>query len=168
MGARFGSGVVREVVVVRALFVAVALFTGTAVFEDAPVEAPAKAPAEIASVDLPAELDRVLRDYEKAWAAKDAKALAALFTDDGFVLQDGAPPVRGRDAIEAAYTGLGGPLSLRAFAFAVDGDLGTILGGYTHESGAPDSGKFTLTLRRAADGRYAIVSDMDNANHRRR
>jgi hypothetical protein len=30
------------------------------------------APASVPSVALPPELDRVLRDYESAWAAKDA------------------------------------------------------------------------------------------------
>ena len=30
------------------------------------------------SVDLPAPLARILTDYERAWTAKDAKALASL------------------------------------------------------------------------------------------
>ena len=38
------------------------------------------------SVTLPPPLARVLRDYESAWQKKDAKALAALFAEDGFVL----------------------------------------------------------------------------------
>jgi hypothetical protein len=48
------------------------------------------------SIQLPAELERVLRDYEIAWQNKDAPALAALFAEDGFVLSSGSPPVRGR------------------------------------------------------------------------
>ena len=70
------------------------------------------------SVALPAELARVLTDYEAAWEKKDASALAALFTEDGFVLSSGATPVRGRAAIEKHYAGAGGPLALRAFAFS--------------------------------------------------
>ena len=51
-----------------------------------------EAPVEpMASVTLPPELDRVLRDYENAWQAKDAGALARLFTEDGFVLSNGKP-----------------------------------------------------------------------------
>jgi len=42
-------------------------------------------PPTLPSITLPAELDRVLRDYERAWKASDAAALAALFTADGFV-----------------------------------------------------------------------------------
>ena len=44
------------------------------------------------SVSLPPELDRVLRDYERAWRGNDIPALVALFTDDGFVLQPGKAP----------------------------------------------------------------------------
>ncbi|HET9513269.1 MAG TPA: hypothetical protein VFO95_05010, partial [Gemmatimonadales bacterium] len=38
------------------------------------------------SVQLPAELDRVLRDYEREWGARNAAGLAALFAEDGFVM----------------------------------------------------------------------------------
>ncbi len=50
-------------------------------------------------IDLPNDVDRVLRDYESAWAARDAEALANLFTPDGFVLRPGssARPRSGRD-----------------------------------------------------------------------
>src|SRR3546814_2207834 len=51
---------------------------------------------EIPDVTLPPELDRVLRDYERAWRAGDAAALASLFTEDGFILQSNRPPIRGR------------------------------------------------------------------------
>lgn len=114
-------------------------------------------------VALPPELARVLTDYEDAWSRKDAAALARLFAEDGWVLQNGAAPVRGRAAIERAYTGSGGPLALRAFAFATQGDVGWILGGFARRRGEPDLGKFTLTLRRR-DGRWLIASDMDNGN----
>ena len=116
------------------------------------------------TVDLPPELARVLTDYEAAWAARDAKALAGLFAEDGYVLSGGQPPVKGRAAIERHYQGHGGPLSLRAIAYATEGPVGYILGGYTSEKGKEDDGKFTLTLRRDSAGRWWIVSDMDNGN----
>lgn len=118
-----------------------------------------------ASVTLPPALARVLTDYEKGWQAGDAAALALLFTEDGFVLSPGHSPVRGRAAIKRLYTGPGSPLSLRAFAYAMDGDVGYIIGGYSSEQGKPDEGKFTLTLRQT-HGRWLIASDMDNQNHR--
>lgn len=119
---------------------------------------------QLPSVDLPPELERVLRDYEKAWSARDAAALAALFAEDGFVLARGRPPVRGRRAIQEHYTGQGGPLSLRAIAYAAEGSVAYVIGGYAARPGGADDGKFTLTLRRGSDGRWLIVSDMDNSN----
>jgi len=119
------------------------------------------------AVTLPPELARVLADYEAAWQKSDANALAALFTPDGFVLSQGAAPVRSRDAIRRHYTGKGGPLALRALAFRTDGSIGYIIGGYAMRRGEPDAGKFTLTLRKGEDGRWLIFSDMDNSNARR-
>lgn len=66
------------------------------------------------SVPLPPELARVFRDYEWAWQARDAAALAVLFTEDGMTLSSGRPLRRGRSAIQEGYAGSGGPLSLRA------------------------------------------------------
>ena len=125
------------------------------------------APAPEPSVSLPPELARVLTDYEAAWSKRDPAALAGLFAEDGFVLPSGRPPVRGRAAIQKHYTGHGGPLSLRAIAYATEGGVGYILGGYTDTAGKPDIGKFTLTLRKGSNGRWLIVSDMDNSNGRR-
>ncbi len=125
------------------------------------------APSAQPSVTLPAPLARVLSDYEAAWHKKDAAALATLFAEDGFVLPSGAPPVRGRAQLQKHYTGQGGPLALRALAFATDGSVGYIIGGYSGQKGAPDEGKFTLTLRKGPEGRWWIVSDMDNLNSKR-
>jgi ketosteroid isomerase-like protein len=117
------------------------------------------------SVVLPPALDRVLRDYERAWTVRDTAALAALFTEDGFVLSPGKPPVRGRDAIRVAYTGPGGPLFLRALAYKTDGSVGYIIGAFGHAKDGGDDGKFNLALRRVR-GRWLIAADMDNSNRR--
>lgn len=120
---------------------------------------------ELPSIVLPPELDRVLRDYERAWRAGDAAALAALFAEDGFVLQSNRPPVRGRAAIQAAYAGEGGgPLRLRALAFASEDTIAYIVGAYGYGDQPGDTGKFTLTLRRAPGKPWLIHSDMDNQN----
>ncbi|CAM0118048.1 hypothetical protein SMG44B_100052 [Stenotrophomonas maltophilia] len=43
------------------------------------------------------------------------------------MLQSNQPPMRGRSAIEAAYAGRGGgPLRLRALAYAVEGNRATL------------------------------------------
>ena len=125
------------------------------------VPAAPDAAAQLPSVKLPAEIDRVLRDYEKNWRARDAAALASLFTSDGFVMQTGKPPVRGSDAITKAYATGGGNLYLRALHYETAGDVGFIIGAYTFTEGAKDVGKFTLALRREK-GVWRIVADMDN------
>lgn len=145
------------------IFLVLSVLLGPAL---AAADEPAAQP--LPSVTLPPELARVLTDYEKAWRARDASGLAALFAEDGFVLASGKAPVRGRSAIAQAYAGSGGDLVLRAFAFATEGPLGYILGGFARKPGEPDVGKFTLTLRRGADGKWLIVSDMDNGNERRK
>lgn len=132
---------------------------------------PVSVVAPLPTVTLPAALDRVLRDYEAAWTSRDAKALAALFAEDGFVLQGGKPPVRGRAAIAAAYASQGGgALRLRALAFATQDTVGYIIGAYGYGDSTDDVGKFTLTLKRprARDARWLIFSDMDNASRAQR
>jgi ketosteroid isomerase-like protein len=145
-----------------------AVFCATAVL--APAGAQTPNPAEtppLASVTLPPELDRVLRDYERAWRSGDATAVAALFAEDGYVLQSGRNPIRGRTAIANAYKGqAGGPLRLRAFAYATSDTTGYILGAYGYGEGStiPDQGKYTVTLRRSRGGPWQLFSDMDNGN----
>jgi ketosteroid isomerase-like protein len=126
-----------------------------------------QAPPSEPSIKLPPELARVLTDYEAAWSKKDAAALAMLFAEDGFVLPNGSVPVRGREAIQKFYAGSGGPLALRALAYAAEGKVGYIIGAFSGTPGEPDAGKFTLTLRKGGDGRWLIMSDMDSMNRRR-
>jgi ketosteroid isomerase-like protein len=125
-------------------------------------------PTQLSPVHLPAELARVLTDYEAAWRVGNGAALAQLFHPDGFVLPNGDPPFKGRAAIQQYYQGHGGPLVLRALAFATEGTVGYIIGGFARQEGQPDVGKFTLTLRKDADSRWFIFSDMDNGNQRPR
>lgn len=120
------------------------------------------------SITLPREFDQVLRSYERAWRADDISALVALFTADGFVLQPGRAPARGRAALTNVYRGqAGGMLRLRALAYAASDKVGYIIGAYGYGDTPGDQGKFTLTLRRIR-GRWLIASDMDNENQQRR
>jgi len=129
----------------------------------------AQSPASpLPAVPLPPELDRVLRDYERAWTAKDLEALARLFTAEGMALPSGQPPAQGAASIRQAYAQhAGSPLSLRALAYAASEDLAYVIGGFAPAPGQPDLGKFVLVLRRGAGGRWLIAADMDNANQRR-
>jgi ketosteroid isomerase-like protein len=90
-----------------------------------------------------------------------------LFTADGFALPNGKPPARGHEAIRAAYAGPGGPLKLRALAYATSDTVGYVIGAYTYgERTAADVGKFVLALRKAGDGRWMIAADIDNSIRR--
>ena len=137
--------------------------------DPAPAKTAAPAAAqEIPSVTLPPELDRVLRDYEKAWKAGDTTALANLFSEDGFVLGNGKPPVRGRDKIRTAYDNPSGELRLRALAFATEETIGWIVGAFSYGPSKGDMGKFVLALQRDSDegATWQIAADMDNTNRR--
>ena len=150
------------------MFAAILLGSVTAL-SPADAQSPATAAPQLPSVSLPVDLDRVLRDYEVAWRSGDASRVAALFSVDGFVLQNGRAPVRGRDAIGKAYAGqAGGELKLRALAYAVADTVGYILGAYSYGNAPGDIGKFTVTLRRPRGGAWEIFSDMDNGNQPRR
>ena len=120
------------------------------------------------SMSVPPEIDRVLRDYEKAWAANDAKGLAALFAEDGMALPSNQPPARGKDSIAKAYGGGGGqPTYLRVLDYRASGDLAYLVGGYGAAGQQQDMGKFVLVLRKV-DGRWLIAADIENANANRR
>jgi hypothetical protein len=131
-----GPRVRRTGVRVACVLSAIAFLAATSAMR--PLGAQDVRPAEaLPSITLPPDLDRVLRDYERAWRAGDVPALVALFTEAGFVLQPGRPPARGHAALAEVYRGQGGrPLRLRALADAVDG----------------------------ADGRWRSASDLDNGN----
>jgi ketosteroid isomerase-like protein len=118
------------------------------------------------STALPPALDRVLREYERAWAGGDAAGLAALFTEDGFVLSNGAEPIRGRGVIRRKYANAGGNLKLRALGYATADTVGYIVGAYRYGNAAEDTGKFVLALRRGPDGRWLIAADIDNSIRR--
>ena len=128
----------------------------------APAGAQATDSTPLPTVQLPPELARVLTDYETQWRF-GGDSLARLFTEDAILTVGGRPPARGRAAIAAHYAGAHGPLALRAIAFAVEGNVAYIIGGYTSQRGQPDVGKFVLTLRKV-DGRWLIFSDMDTGN----
>jgi len=147
--------------VCRVSFVSLCLLIPTVARAQAP-----PAPAPLPSVTLPQELDRVLREYERAWQAGDAAALAQLFTEDGFVLSNGKPPVRGHEAIRIAYQIAGGPLRLRALGYAVQDTVGYIVGAYGYGSDGGDTGKFILALRRPRGSPWLIAADIDNTNRR--
>jgi ketosteroid isomerase-like protein len=127
-----------------------------------PGQAASADPLGLDPITLPPALDRVLRDYEAAWEAGDGARLAALFTEDGFALNNGSLPMRGRSRIAPMLTQPGGDLQLRAFAYATGDSVGYIVGGFRYPGTTGPGGKFLLALRKGRDGRWLIAADMDN------
>jgi len=148
----------RRAGIVTGILVTLSLGGAAPVDAQAPIDSSGAQP----SVDLPADLDRVLRDYERFWRSGEAEALAALFVEDGLIVRSGAW-IRGRAAIQEAYRSASGPLRLRAIEYAADAGVGFIVGAYGYGEQLPveDTGMFVLTLRRAVDGHWLIVSDLD-------
>jgi len=144
----------------RVLFLLVSLLPGSLVAQDAELG------ETIPYITLPAELDRVLRDYEERWEAGDGDGLANLFTENGFVLSNQRRPARGRTAIRGRYDNPSGDLVLKALAYETGGGVGYIVGLYAYGE-APDQGKFLLAVRQDDSGQWLIAADMDNAIQRR-
>ena len=129
--------------------------------------APSPAPEAVPlAVTLPPGLDRVLRDYERAWRDGNGPGLAALFTDDGFAVQSGSPIRQGRAAIAQGIIRPGGALQLTAYAFSMSETVGYIVGGYRYPESTGPGGRFVLALRMGADGRWLIAADLDNSGPR--
>lgn len=116
------------------------------------------------AIALAPDLDRVLREYEEAYARRDPAALAALFTEDGLVLPPGGPPVRGRADLQVHFEGEGGPLRLVPIAAAAGDSVGYIVGTFGAEARADAGGKFILLLRRPGAGPWRIAADMASPN----
>lgn len=68
----------------------------------ASVDNPAASRARPASTSHPTDV--VLHATDTAWDAKDGRAMARLFTDDGSFRMPGMSVVKGRKALEAMFT----------------------------------------------------------------
>ena len=151
-----------RIILATALALAAA-FVPAMALQPAPARSPEVVPSAIA---LPPALNRVLRDYERAWRHGNGPGLAALFTDDGLAVQSGSPIRQGRAAIAQGITRPGGALQLTAYAFSMSDTVGYIVGGYRYPESTGPGGRFVLALRMGADGRWYIAADLDNSGPR--
>ena len=108
-----------------------------------------------------AAIRQVADAYVKATLAGDAKAIAALYTEDAVEMPPNVPSVRGRAAIEQYYTKLfSGDTKVGQFALThlesrAAGDTGYDVGTYKQSMNPPgqtsatsDTGKYVVVLRR--------------------
>jgi ketosteroid isomerase-like protein len=115
-----------------------------------------------------AAVEAVLRAYEAAYNAHDAKALAAVHAEDGGYYVASGEPVRGRPALEAFWAkSAGKDLQLTSEAFATSGDVGWVVGTWRSGNAAnAPHGRFVLGLRRNTAGQFEIVVDLNNEARR--
>ena len=121
-----------------------------------------------------AELGQMNRDFAAALNAKDAKAAAALYTEDAVLVPPGEPLVRGRAAIEEYWRGAieaGGvrDVSAETIDALSSGALGYELGSFAFTVNGPDGaplterGRYVELLRREPDGRWLSTHGIWNA-----
>jgi uncharacterized protein (TIGR02246 family) len=106
-----------------------------------------------------AEIAQVSDAYVKASLAADAKAIAALYTEDAVEMPPNHPMVKGRTAIEQYYTKqFGGSAKLQSLALTkiesnASGDIGYEVGTYRQtitdgQHPINDAGKYTVVMTR--------------------
>jgi predicted TIM-barrel fold metal-dependent hydrolase len=115
------------------------------------------------AVELPPALDRVLRDFETRWRARDHAAMAALFTEDG-MMRFGDAWRRGRASLRVALLDAmsGSDLRLWAQQFGMSDSIAYIAGSYGHRTRADraDIGRLHFSLRKGTDGVWRIAVAM--------
>ena len=119
-----------------------------------------------------ADIVKVADAYVKASLAGDAKAVAALYTDDAIEMPPYEPLVKGKAAIEQYYTKqMSGPAKLKSLNLThieskASGDIGYDVGTYTQtisegQHSMDDSGKYTVLMKRVGSAwkvAYAIYN----------
>lgn len=111
-----------------------------------------------------------IRATNKAWmeaiVAKDAKAIAAIYAEDGQFLPPNGPKAVGREAVEKNWAGAVGlpgmslTFETEKFVFSKSGDLAVDIGTYKFAAGGQtDSGKSVVTWTKR-DGKWLVLTDM--------
>lgn len=135
-------------------------------------------PKDSVLAEVPAskfELGQMNRDFAAALNAKDAKAAAALYTEDAVVIPPGEQVVQGREAIEkywrdAIESGGVRDVSVETTDALSSGSLGYEIGSYVLTVNGPDGdaviekGRYIELLRRQPDGRWLSTHGIWNAS----
>jgi steroid delta-isomerase-like uncharacterized protein/uncharacterized protein (TIGR02246 family) len=108
--------------------------------------------------------------WEKAYNAKDAAGVAALYAEDGVMKPPNADQAKGRQAIEAHLARemklVSGRLDIVTVEHGHDGDLGFARGTFSmtdSHGNIVDRGKW-VEVRKKVDGRWQIDSDIWNSD----
>ncbi|MFP5328908.1 MAG: YybH family protein [Alphaproteobacteria bacterium] len=110
--------------------------------------------------------------WNRAYAERDAEALAGMYADDAALANPGEALVRGKDAIRKATAAFAADKNLKVsfqanrIQVAASGDLAYTRGRYTLTMTNPDSGKpetstghYLTVWQKQADGSWKAVED---------
>lgn len=114
--------------------------------------------------------EAAIRAANKQWleaiAAKDAKAIAAIYAEDGQFLPPNAAKAVGREAVEKNWAGavalpdMSLTFETEKFVFSKSGDLAVDIGTYKFAAGGQtDTGKSVVTWTKR-DGKWLVLTDM--------
>jgi uncharacterized protein (TIGR02246 family) len=126
-----------------------------------------------------ADIRQISDAYVKAVLAGDAKAVAALYTEDAIEMPPNVPGIKGRAAIEQYYAKiLSGPVKVGQFTLThiesrAAGDIGYEVGTYRQTFNPPsqtgantETGKYTVILKRV-QGAWKVAYAIYNADQAR-
>ncbi len=121
-----------------------------------------------------AQIEQAAARFGETFNRGDVVALAAMYDTGAVVLAPNAPPMRGRQNIEALWAGARQQgfrtLNLTVNSVELIGDHAIELGSYTlvvQPSGQPemtDRGKYMVIWKRQADGTWRLYRDMFNTS----
>jgi len=129
-------------------------------------------PAEPDTAAIKKELQLAEARWNRAYAERDAEALAAMYADDAALANPGEELARGKDAIRKATTAFAADPNLKVafeanrIEVAQSGDLAYTRGRYTLtmtdvESGRPETstGHYLTVWMKQPDGSWKAVED---------
>ena len=123
---------------------------------------------------------QAVKDTEAAWlkdaALKDPARFASYYAEDALVLSPNAPPIAGKNKIQAGLTTLMADPNF-ALTFhstrveaSQNGDMVYTIGAYARTVSDPkskqpviDKGNYLTVWKKEADGNWKVVTDMDNS-----
>jgi uncharacterized protein (TIGR02246 family) len=121
-----------------------------------------------------AQIEQATARFSETFNRGDAAALAAMYDTGAVVLAPNAPPMRGRQNIEALWAGARQQgfktLDLVVNSVEVVGNHAIELGSYTlviqppGQGEATDRGKYMVIWRRQPDGSWKLYRDMFNTS----
>jgi len=124
--------------------------------------------------DFRAAIEKAIAAWEKAFNAKDAAAIANLYTDDASLLPPGSPLIKGRKNIQDFWQSFinagGSDGKLHVVEVEASGSTAYEIGRFnamlpTGQGGtARAEGKYVVIWKRQSDGSIKLAVDIFNVN----